>query len=414
MEQSVQETPVSRRTPEFCPQLTSARFFAAAVVVLYHFHNEVAPLGPNGETTILRNLVDRGFLGVTFFFILSGYILSLNYLQRFRAGTTSMASFFVARFARIYPLYLLSVLVCLPYVFLDPSKFPHGENIIALRQHPISAATMYLLGAESHWAEAVGKIAVLPTWSISTEFFWYLLFPAFALVICRLNRTQAKIGMILVGTWAFLTAVVFHFCSLADIIFFLPPDRVAIINDFIFQKAHEGIHMNWPLFAFGMLTFKGFEGELSAEIKKYLPWTIGVIALINCAWYAVQPVEFREGLLLMTKNFEGLALFGLLILWLHKGNGKIHTWLGHPKLVVLGEISFALYLVHSPLRLVSRFFVAKPLGIPEASPLFYVPLWGLSLAISWVAWKYVEVPARRAILGAWKQREAKRVRHLAV
>ncbi len=405
MSQPAQAIDAAGRASAFCPQLTSARFFAAAVVVLYHYHNEVAPLGPNGETTIFRNLVDHGFLGVTFFFILSGYILSLNYLERFRTGAVSILSFFVARFARIYPLYLCSVLVCLPYVFLDPAKFPHGENILAMRQAPLSAAAMYLLGAESHWAAAVGKIEVLPTWSISTEFFWYLLFPAFALLICRFTRSQAKVGMVIVGAWAFLNAVVFHFCSLADILFFLPPETAAIINDFYFQKAHEGIHMNWPLFAFGMLTFKGFEGGLSEDVKRYLPWTIGILTIINCAWYAIQPIEYREGLFLLTKNFEGLALFGALIMWLHKGTGKLHSLLGHPKLVLLGEISFALYLVHSPLRLASRFFIARPLGISESSPFFYVPLWALSLVISWLAWKYIEVPARGAILSSWKRRQ---------
>ena len=401
------------RSSKFCPQLTSARFFAAAAVVLYHYQDEVAPLSTSGLGSPLRNLLERGFVGVTFFFVLSGYILSLNYLEKFKSREMDIKGFFVARFARIYPLYIVSVLVCIPYVFFDPAKIPHGEDIINLRSHPVSAAVMYLLGAESHWPDNVGRLTVLPTWSISTEFFFYLLFPLFALVTSRLTRTQAKLGMLIVGSWALAYSLLFHFVRLSDILFFLHPNQSQVINDFIFQRPVSGIHANWPIFAIGMLTFRAFDGQLSPEVKMWLPRVVVFFLIANSIWYVLQPKELQIGLFFLTKYFDALPLFTMGILWLHKGSGKIHTWLGNPKQVLLGEISFALYLVHSPVRLAARFLIARPLGLIEASPMFFIPCWIVSLALSWVAWKYIEVPARTAILGAWKRRQERR-RALAV
>lgn len=353
---------------------------------------------------MFRNLLDRGFLGVTFFFVLSGYILSLNYLEKFRSGTADLKSFFVARFARIYPLYIASVILCVPYVFTNPALSPYGHHITDLRANPLSATLMYLLGAESHWPDGVGRLTVLPSWSISTEFFFYLLFPAFAWVVGRLSRRQAQIGLVLVALWGLGVALMFQFASMANVLFFLPREKVQVINDFVFQKMVSGIHTNWPLFATGMLAYRGFEGELSATLKTWIPRLLVLFWIANPLWYVLQPRQLFNELFFVTKFFDALPLCVLSILWLHKGGGQLHSWLGNKTLVFLGEISFALYLVHSPMRLAGRFLIAKPLGIPEASPLFYIPMWILTLLASWAAWKYIEVPARGAILGAWKRR----------
>lgn len=372
--------------------------------MLYHYHKELSPLLPDGSATIFRNLIDRGFVGVTFFFVLSGYILSLNYLDKFKSKAVSLSAFFVARFARIYPLYIVSVIACIPYVFTNPALSPHGQDITNLRANPVSASLMYLLGAESHWPGEVGRLTVLPSWSISTEFFFYLLFPAFSWLVSRLSRRQAQIGLVLVSLWSLALAVVFQFAALSKVLFFIHPDRVAIINDFVFQKVVAGIHTNWPLFAIGMLAYKGFEGELSPIMRKWLPRLLVFFWVTTLLWYALQPRFLFVGLFFLTKKFDALPLCVLTIMWLHKGSGNLHAWLGNKTLVLLGEISFAMYLVHSPVRLAGRFFIAQRLGIQEASPLFYVPMWAITLLLSWIAWKYIEVPARGAILGAWKRR----------
>src|ERR1700739_1236064 len=87
--------------------LTSLRFLFALMVFLSHLQFVQ-------DKTLAKVYVDffkEGRLGVSFFFILSGFILSLTYKQKITAGTVSKKEFWVARFARIYPLHIITFLV---------------------------------------------------------------------------------------------------------------------------------------------------------------------------------------------------------------------------------------------------------------------------------------------------------------
>src|SRR5580698_8802877 len=96
--------------------LTGARFVAALLVVCFHF----VPLAPGWVNSILRN----GYLGVPFFFVLSGFILTYNYASDPQQRIVAR-SFWMARFARIYPIYLVALVLSLPFFFRDfPSQVP--------------------------------------------------------------------------------------------------------------------------------------------------------------------------------------------------------------------------------------------------------------------------------------------------
>ena len=84
--------------------LTGLRCFAAINVVLFHFSNPqwFGPLAP---------VVDAGFVSVSYFILLSGFVLGYNYNEKARAGELDLRRFWEARFTRIYPIYLLSLLL---------------------------------------------------------------------------------------------------------------------------------------------------------------------------------------------------------------------------------------------------------------------------------------------------------------
>ncbi|MCE2765310.1 MAG: acyltransferase, partial [Fimbriimonadaceae bacterium] len=131
---------VSKPNREFFPQLTSVRFFAAFMVVLYHYEKLIADFFP----APIKNAIHHGFVGVSFFFILSGYILGSNYYDKFSDSSNSpmekkrqRIDFFWARLARIYPLYLVSILVMVPRVFMNPANDPHPEHIQFFFAHPM-------------------------------------------------------------------------------------------------------------------------------------------------------------------------------------------------------------------------------------------------------------------------------------
>lgn len=391
----------AKRSDSFCPQLTSLRFFAAVVVVLYHYRPEVTPNAPK----FLQNLFEHGFVGVTIFFVLSGYILSLNYLKRFQEKKTSLADFWVARLARIYPLYLASLIFVSPYVLLDPAKFPNGEEILRLRSHPVDASAMYLLGAESHWNMDVGRLP-LPSWSISTEFFFYALFPIFAALVVKISRRACMVALGVVTLYTAITTYGFY-CGAETLPFFgIEAGKWQQISGNFYKSWFAGIHSNWPLFASGMLAFRIFDIQWTDSAKKVLGWICGLVLAISTAVFMFSDSHAVEAFIFPWKNLYPIPMCILLVAWLHRGKGALYEWLGNKWLVLLGEISFALYLVHSPLRLMGRFFFARKLGIAETSPLFYVTMWIITMFAAWLAWKYIEVPARGFILSRWKSRKA--------
>jgi peptidoglycan/LPS O-acetylase OafA/YrhL len=148
--------------------LTSIRFFAALWVVLYH-------LAPNWD--LLRNvgpIVYVGYSAVTLFFVLSGFILSYNYLS----SDYRPQEFWVARAARVLPVYFAALIVSIP-VFLHQ----------CLKQGiPFVPAAFYPVVMVQAWIPKVALLWNGPGWSLSCEAFFYLLFPLILAPMARLFR----------------------------------------------------------------------------------------------------------------------------------------------------------------------------------------------------------------------------------
>ena len=146
--------------------LTSLRFFAALAVVFYHSgagfaaNSRIAP-------TIVENILNNGWLGVPFFFILSGFILTYAHADM-HFDLVQLRRFFVARFSRLYPVYILALLICIPFV--DHFSFATDWFQFFLLQTwiPNSGATDWNFVA----------------WTLSVEMLFYVVFP-FAFVFFR-------------------------------------------------------------------------------------------------------------------------------------------------------------------------------------------------------------------------------------
>src|SRR6476661_1182191 len=91
------------------PALTGVRFFAAFYVVLFHFTLWYFAAAPQW----VRNIVSSGYVGVDLFFVLSGFVLTYTYLVP-GASHVPRREFWVARIARIYPMYLVALALALP------------------------------------------------------------------------------------------------------------------------------------------------------------------------------------------------------------------------------------------------------------------------------------------------------------
>ena len=157
--------------------LTGLRFLAAFAVFLHH----VA-----GHFGIPHCPMPLGAIGVSFFFVLSGFILVYVYQHRLKS-TSDIPKFYFTRWARIWPLHF----VCLVLFFFFLSSFSHAfhssDNFWKL------IANLFLLQSwipSSQWAFAFNSVS----WSISTEFFFYLAFPLL-LLASRRRFWQLFVGL---------------------------------------------------------------------------------------------------------------------------------------------------------------------------------------------------------------------------
>jgi len=168
--------------------LTSLRFFAALWVVLFHYWPKLDVAGTPA-------LVEKGYLGVELFFVLSGFILCHVYLSAFGEGRFRYGSFLWNRLARVYPLHLATLA---GMIVLGVAAGLAGIGIDAgiLRWDALPANLLMVQA----WGFAPAAAFNHPSWSISAEWFAYLTFPVFAFAAWRMRaRPWLYAGLTLAG-----------------------------------------------------------------------------------------------------------------------------------------------------------------------------------------------------------------------
>lgn len=158
--------------------LTGVRGIAALWVVVHHGREKLYAMLPGVE--LFEPIIQYGYMAVDMFFILSGFVISLVYLKVDEWSGKDMKSYVIKRFARIYPVHLFTLLLLVVMVL--------GGNLVGMK-----------VGGSYDWHELVYAICIVhafpfsdpdwnyPSWSISAEFFAYLLvFP----ICLRLRKTR--------------------------------------------------------------------------------------------------------------------------------------------------------------------------------------------------------------------------------
>lgn len=338
--------------------MTGLRFFAALAVVALHIGDRVLG-GRFQDATFI------GFVGVTFFFVLSGFVLTWSY----RPG--SSGQFYRRRFARVWPLH--AVTWALAIVFLALA----GQGV-----DPVGdAAALLLVHA---WGGAdIAFAANGPSWSLSDEAFFYALFP---LLIVIVGRVRARLALALLAAAVAAYVVVFVGLCVAGnggftLLYLNPLGRLV---DFLL-----GITI-------ALAVKHGRRAPLS--LPAALTVTVGAYGAV-VVWCAVNGVP--DWLLpLYTADAIFLPVAVLLIWAAASDDGtRAGRFLEHPVMVRLGVWSFALYLTHAVL-LQAVELAADPHEWPIAGR---VPgallILAACIALSGVAYRFVEAPMERRISG---------------
>lgn len=339
--------------------LTSARFFAALLVVLYH------TLSGKIRTTSspFLKVIGIGYISVSFFFMLSGFILAVVYLGKDKPVDTRR--FLIARFARIYPLYLAAMLLDLPHYLYTSHHFHASVTRIAAE----ILATAGLLQA---WFNLRGINT--PGWSLSTEAFFYVIFPAVGVFLWRLKNSRALIA-----------AITIYVAGVALLYALFGPSELH--DQGYFPIPHTFVFLLGILLARYFVRVTGNPARhrrLKALAPAMLFTALVLVVLIANSPLVRQAALLQHGLL--------APLFAVAILALASGNPTIHRLFSASWLVLLGEASYALYLLHYPMYSILRRFVENGGWIA------YILYLAGALALSIVSFLYLEGPARRWIL----------------
>jgi peptidoglycan/LPS O-acetylase OafA/YrhL len=300
------------------PALTGIRCFAALNLVFFHFSDPHA-FGP------FSPIVNGGYVSVSFFLLLSGFILTYNYAERAERGALTARSFWSARFSRLYPVYAFSLLLSVGMLVQElpaHTRLDFGLGVIL---------TPLLLQG---WHPLLTTFWNTPAWTMSTEAFFYLLFPW--LVTRRRPRQARSMLLLLFSLWIcglVLPLLYMHFNPDGDV----HPDRYSVG---IWMRALKFMPIqHLPSFLFGMAL--GFLNErIPPESRKRL--AAGIIAfaslyLVLCFGDRMPYVMMHDGLL--------MPLFAGVILCL-AGRNMVARFFGLLPFIAIGEASYCLYLLH--------------------------------------------------------------------
>jgi peptidoglycan/LPS O-acetylase OafA/YrhL len=362
------------------PALTSLRFFAALHVFAFHMY----AMKIANDTGLARRISSIGYVGVSFFFILSGFILVYTYADR----DTSAGEFWRARVARIYPAYLFSLLFNAPFFFYVVLKMhPVPVPFFQWPQDHLIASCALVLSLLQSWIPGAALAWNPPAWSLSVEAFFYLLFPA--LIIWLARKRPASWFQIALVSWIVSLAITFLYV-------WLRPDGVAFVDDNSTLNWLSALNFN-PLVRLPEFLLGACCGFLFLRGKIDQKWATPLI-LAGLAYFAViiatanripYPILHDAAL---TPAFAAI-IFGIAF------RPKWTRVLEIAPLILLGEASYSFYLLHS--SLIGMIF--NPTGQPlhPSVPRFILGL-VIPVGISILVFKLIEQPARRKLRGKKK------------
>jgi len=292
--------------------LTGLRALAAFWVVLFHLRHQFLFAFPETGFWLRAPLVS-GYLGVDLFFVLSGFVISYCYADTLaKFSWQRYLAFLWARLCRIYPVHLFALIT----VLVLSTGLVEGVHFAKSSNSSTEAFVENLLMTHA-WALPVVKTWNYPAWSISSEWFAYLFFPAFLVLTLRLRKPSA--------------AALFTFALLAG------AGLLYWLTEYRNHSAYAMVRIVVG-FSLGCILWHLYRAGTGAD----MPWGVivptcfaGTIVAATM-WHAsaLRPIVWAP--LTLAAVVYGLA-------W---GNGVLARWLGRPFMVYWGRLSYSLYMTH--------------------------------------------------------------------
>jgi peptidoglycan/LPS O-acetylase OafA/YrhL len=355
----------TRRPP--LPALTGIRTLLAIAIILFHF--TPPHLG------IFYPIIDNGYVFVGVFFLISGYVLTYNYAER--AKTLSKREFWLARFSRLYPVYLFVLLLSVSMVQDEWHTRSHAEFWQGIILTPL-----VLQG----WSPSVATFWNTVAWTLTSECVLYVAFPW----LIRLPWPKKPIQLVFLLITLWFVGLIPH-----SLYLYLNPDHIIGPVDRYSSSQLIRFLKYTPLpyvctFLTGVTLGKL---QLALTLTRRQRFILSAVSLGAVGLFFYVLVRHTPYLLmhggLLTPVFAALVL-GL------SGPHPISAFFSWRPLLLIGESSYCLYLLHfNVFQLLHTYRVPERLHLAALDPwLSYVILILLALAV----FRFVEIPARKAIL----------------
>ena len=290
--------------PKDLKPLTSLRFWAALWVVLFHYRPYA------GYEVMGLSVLEKGYLGVDFFFVLSGFVLAHVYGESLRNKTYRHLGFIQKRIARIYPMHIATLAVLVVVALVAPAL---GLKLDSAARYDFRELPEQVLLVHA-WV-GTGEEFNYPSWSISAEFFAYLCFPLVMMLSGR-PRLMALLGLAAVFGWYF--------------------GAILVTGRTSTHLADWQIMRIMPEFMLGA----GLRVSM-AHVKLPLLSNRCATAATAALVLALATLNAPDWLMLA-------ALIALLAAAAERARSGREGFLEAKQSLYLGEISYALYMVHVP------------------------------------------------------------------
>lgn len=317
--------------------LTGIRFYAAMHVVLFHNLYLFGDFAEKIPIPVL-NFISKGELAVSFFFILSGFILSYAYQDKINTKKEKV-KFLVARFAKLYPLYFLALILDAPRVisyFFE--KYDQNQASFKVLLSFFSSLLMI-----QSWFPPVTATWNSPAWSLSTEIFFYI---SFVFIFKYLNKSKYSYVYLFLSIAT--PVIVYQFFQFLNLplesnfmkIFWrsFPPLRVFefILGIILFNYFHSGARL----------------GRLIKNNSNLLFWfSVAASIYISSTQWSIQNKEIA--------TVATTCLFSIMILSSSYGEIRWSKLLNSKLVLTLGMSSYAIYIIHQPFKYYLESLITK-------------------------------------------------------
>ena len=353
--------------------LTPLRGLAAIWVVIFHFDEVTSFTGlPYLISRDTSMLLGKGYLWVDFFFILSGFVITHVYGDKFKVSSfDTIVSFIKARFARLYPLHLLQLFIHLIFFGSLLAFVPKIASDFAF-VYPSEGFWRHLVFAEP-FGSPTGLSWNMPAWSIGAEWWTYLIMiPVFVWLFKKRKLTLTVLAI------------------------------VGVVLLVLIPGWHENGDLNttWEFglfrciseFSIGILVYQAFRSEIGLRFFKKDIVGMGFLALaVACMHYGVQDI--------ITVGF-----FAAIILSLAHNKGRLQKIASLSTARFCGDISFSLYMFQALWLFIYWIGMQYWVSLhPGEHPGIVVLLLSMLLLLicngvsAWLSFRYFEQPAREWI-----------------